>query len=200
MLIFLATLLATASSIVRSRAALELENLALRHQIGVLQRCAPNRPKLILLDRLLWAWLSRVWSDWRSALAIVQPETVLAWHRRGFGLLWAWKIRRGHPGRPALPRDVRDLIRRMCRENPTWGAPASMVNCSSWASTLQRAPSANTWCAAASPRRRPGALSWRIMLSSWSPSISLPCLPFVSKCFTSFWCRLMTVDAFFISM
>jgi hypothetical protein len=123
MLIFLATLLATVSSIVRSRAALELENLALRHQIGVLQRSAPKRSKLILLDRLLWAWLSRVWSDWRSALAIVQPETVLAWHRRGFGLFWAWKIRRGHPGRPALPRDVRDLIRRMCRENPTWGAP-----------------------------------------------------------------------------
>ena len=123
MLIFLATLLATASSILRSRAALGLENLALRHQIGVLQRSAQKRPKLILLDRLLWAWLSRVWSDWRSALAIVRPETVLAWHRRGFGLFWAWKIRRGHPGRPTLPRDVRDLIRRMCRENPTWGAP-----------------------------------------------------------------------------
>jgi putative transposase len=123
MLIFLATLLATASSILRSRAALELENLALRHQIGVLQRSARKRLKLILLDRLLWAWLSRVWSDWRSALAIVRPATVLAWHRRGFGLFWAWKIRRGHPGRPTLPRDVRDLIRRMCRENPTWGAP-----------------------------------------------------------------------------
>jgi hypothetical protein len=79
MLIFLTTLLATVSSIVRSRAALELENLALRHQIGVLQRSARKRPQLILLDRLLWAWLSRVWSDWRSALAIVQPETVLAW-------------------------------------------------------------------------------------------------------------------------
>jgi len=54
----------------RARRSDELENLALRHQIGVLQRCAPKRPKLILLDRLLWAWLSRVWSDWRSALAI----------------------------------------------------------------------------------------------------------------------------------
>jgi putative transposase len=127
MLIFLATLLATVPSIVRSRAALELENLALRQQIGVLQRSARKRPKLILLDRLLWAWLSRVWSDWRSALAIVQPETVLAWHRRGFGLFWAWKIRRGQPERPTLPRDVRDLIRRMCRENPTWGAPRIQV-------------------------------------------------------------------------
>jgi putative transposase len=123
MLIFLASLLATLPSILRSRAALEQENLALRHQIGVLQRSARKRPKLILLDRLLWAALSRVWSEWRSALAIVQPETVVAWHRRGFRLFWAWKIRRGHSGRPRLPCEVRDLIRRMCRENPTWGAP-----------------------------------------------------------------------------
>ena len=71
----------------------------------------------------MWAWLSHIWSDWRSALAIVQPETVLAWHRKGFGLFWAGKIRRGRPGRPTLAHEVRDLIRRMCRENPTWGAP-----------------------------------------------------------------------------
>jgi transposase InsO family protein len=123
MLISLATLLATLSSIGRSRAALELENLALRHQIGVLQRSARKHPKLTPLDRLLWAWLSRVWSDWRSALAIVQPETVMAWHRAGVRLFWTWKVRRGQPGRPTLAREVRDLIRRMCRENPTWGAP-----------------------------------------------------------------------------
>jgi hypothetical protein len=119
MLIFLATLLAPLFSIVRSRSALGLENLALRHQIGVLQRSARKRPKLTPLDRLLWAGLSHVWRDWRWALAIVQPETVIAWHRRSFRLFWAWKIRRGQPGRPALPREVRDLIRRMCRENPT---------------------------------------------------------------------------------
>jgi len=66
MLIFLATLLSTLYSILRSRTALELENLALRHQIGVLQCSARNRrPKLTTLDRVLWAWLSRVWSDWR---------------------------------------------------------------------------------------------------------------------------------------
>ena len=72
---------------------------------------------------MLWAWLSRVWSGWRSALAIVQPETVMAWHRAGFRLFWTWKVRRGQPGRPRLAPEVRDLIRRMCRENPTWGAP-----------------------------------------------------------------------------
>jgi hypothetical protein len=69
-----------------SRAALELENLALRHQIGVLQRSAAKRPKLTSGDRLLWICLSHLWRDWRSALAIVKPETVLAWHRAGFPL------------------------------------------------------------------------------------------------------------------
>ena len=123
MLISLTTLLATLSSIFRSRAALELENLALRHQIGVLQRSARKRPRLTPGDRLLWVWLSRIWSDWRSVLAIVQPDTVVAWHRKGFRLFWTWKIRRGQPGRPTVPREVRDLIRRMCRENPGWGAP-----------------------------------------------------------------------------
>src|SRR5215831_7679878 len=116
-------LLATLSSTVRSNAALELENLALRHQIGVLQRSAEKRAKVTPPDRLFLARLSRVWSGWRSALAIVTPETVLAWHRAGFGLFWSWKVRRGQPGRPVISREVRDLVRRMCRENPRWGAP-----------------------------------------------------------------------------
>jgi len=73
--------------------------------------------------RLLWVWLSRIWSGWRSALAIVKPETVMAWHRVGFRLFWTWKVRRRRPGRPVVSREVRNLIRRMCRENPSWGAP-----------------------------------------------------------------------------
>jgi len=67
--------------------------------------------------------LSRVWGDWRSALAIVKPETVIGWHRKGFRLFWTWKVRHGKPGRPAVSREVRDLIRRISRENPLWGAP-----------------------------------------------------------------------------
>jgi hypothetical protein len=63
------------------------------------------------VDRYLWVVLSRVWQNWRVALAIVRPETVIAWHRQGFRLFWSWKVRRGKPGRPAVPRDVRDLIR-----------------------------------------------------------------------------------------
>jgi putative transposase len=123
MVIFLVAQIAHLRSIFRSRAALELENLALRHQIGVLQRSARKRPKLTPLDRLLWIWLSCIWSDWRSRLAIVQPETVIAWHRKGFRLFWTWKVRRGQPGRPTVPHAVRDLIRRMSRDNPGWGAP-----------------------------------------------------------------------------
>jgi putative transposase len=123
MLVSLTTLLATMSSIFRSRAALQFENLALRHQIGVLRRSARKRPKLTSEDRLLWICLSRFWRDWRSALAIVKPETVVAWHRAGLRLFWTWKVRRGQPGRPLISREGRDLIRKMCRENPGWGAP-----------------------------------------------------------------------------
>jgi putative transposase len=75
------------------------------------------------VDRLLRVWLSRIWSGWRSALAIVRPETVVPWHRRGFRLFCTWKVRHGQPGRPVISREVRDLIRKMCRENPSWGAP-----------------------------------------------------------------------------
>ena len=67
--------------------------------------------------------LSRLWTGWRSALVIVRPETVIAWHRRGFRLYWTWKSRNVRPGRPDIPRKVRDLIRNMSLANPLWGAP-----------------------------------------------------------------------------
>jgi transposase InsO family protein len=116
---FLASFLAS----FRSRAALQLEILALRHQIAVLQRSVKKRSKLTAADRVLWVWLCRIWSDWRSALVIVKPETVIAWHRKGFRLFWTWKTRHGQVGRPAVPKEIRDLIRQMSRENPLWGAP-----------------------------------------------------------------------------
>ena len=77
---------AALSSLVKTRAALQLENLALRHQLGVLHRSV-TKPKLTPLDRLLWAWLYGVWADWRPALIVVKPETVIAWHRKGELLL-----------------------------------------------------------------------------------------------------------------
>jgi transposase InsO family protein len=110
------------SATFKSRATLQVENLALRHQLGVLQRSV-KRPNLTAADRFLWAWLSRAWADWRSALVIVKPETVIAWHRKGFRVFWTWKVRHGQAGRPTVSREVRDLIRKMSRENPLWSAP-----------------------------------------------------------------------------
>ena len=112
---------ATAASF-KSRTALKVENLALRHQLAVLRRSV-KRPKLIPADRLLWAWLSQAWVDWRLSLLILKPETVIGWHRKGFRMFWTWKVRRGKPGRPTVPKDVRKLIRKLSRENPLWGAP-----------------------------------------------------------------------------
>jgi transposase InsO family protein len=101
-------------------AALALENLAFRHQLLVLQRSV-SRPRLSRWDRIFWVWLSRVWASWRSSLVIVQPATVLAWHRRGFQLYWRWKSRPRTVGRPKLDAEIRHLIRQMARDNPTWG-------------------------------------------------------------------------------
>ena len=118
----LSALLASALSVFRGQAALHLDILALRHQLGVLQRSV-MKPKPTPADRLLWAWLCEFWLNWRSALIIVKPETVIAWHRKGFRLFWTWKVRHGRIGRPSVSREVRDLIRKMSRENPLWGAP-----------------------------------------------------------------------------
>ena len=100
--------------------AIALENLALRHQLAVLQGSVP-RPRLSRGDRILWVWLLRVWANWRSSLVIVQPATVLAWHRQGFQLYWRWKSKTAPVGRPRLDAALRQLIRRMARENPTRG-------------------------------------------------------------------------------
>src|SRR5262252_678968 len=108
----------------RGQAAMQAEIIALRHQLTVLQRSQKaRRPMLTRIDRCLWVWQSRVWSAWRSALIIVKPETVINWHRQGFRWYWTWRIRHGKPGRPLVPKNTRDLIRTLSRENPIWGAP-----------------------------------------------------------------------------
>jgi putative transposase len=98
---------------------LQLEILALRHQLGVKQRSV-KKPKLNRFDRL-WVWFCGAWAEWRSALCIVKPATVISWRRRGFRLFWTWKVRRGQPGRPPVSKEVRKLIRKMSRDNPLWG-------------------------------------------------------------------------------
>ncbi len=104
------------------RADLAAENLALRQQLAALQHKS-KRPRLRKCDRILWVWLSRLWSSWRSVLVIVQPETVVRWHQQGFKLYWRWKSRSRRPGRPKIDAEIRKLIRRMSSENPLWGTP-----------------------------------------------------------------------------
>ncbi len=109
-------------SLVRNQADLATENLALRQQLAVLAE-RKRRPRLSWRDRVLWVWFSRLWVGWRSCLMIVQPDTVVRWHQQGFRLYWRWKSRTGKVGRPKIEAEIRRLIRRMSRENPSWGVP-----------------------------------------------------------------------------
>jgi putative transposase len=104
----------------RSRRDLALENLVLRHQLHVVLRTNPN-PGLRNQDRVLWVWVRLLWpKGWRQRLLVVQPDTVLRWHRKGWRLYWSWKSRT-RLGRPRLSREVRDLIAWISQENRLWG-------------------------------------------------------------------------------
>jgi hypothetical protein len=105
----------------KSRSRLEAENLFLRHQLTIAMRRAPPRLRLRGSDRALLIWMTRLWPNLRGMAQVVQPETILRWHRAGFKVFWRWKSRNG-AGRPKIDRGLRDLIWRMSRENPLWGA------------------------------------------------------------------------------
>ncbi len=100
----------------KDRNNIMLENLALRQQLAVQKRNI-KRPRLRNRDRFFWILLSQIWTDWKSTLLIVKPETVVKWHRQGFKLFWRWKSK-SKPGRPKVSKEIRDLIKRMSLENP----------------------------------------------------------------------------------
>jgi putative transposase len=104
------------------RHQLALEAAALRQQLAVFKR-KQTHPRLHHIDRCFWTALRRVYSGWAEALIIVKPETVVSWHRAGFRWFWRWRSRQRRPGRPKVSGEIRQLIRRMKAENPTWGAP-----------------------------------------------------------------------------
>ena len=106
----------------RSRAALETENLVLRHQLNVLRRKSPGRLAFSSIDRLVFLGMYTLAPNVLEALKIVKPETVLRWHRAGFRAYWRWKAR-SRGGRPRIPAEIRDLICKMSIANPLWGAP-----------------------------------------------------------------------------
>jgi transposase InsO family protein len=105
------------SLIFRSKRNIILENIALRQQLIVQQRNI-KRPKLNNIDRLFWIWLSRLWSHWKSALLVTQPDTVIGWQCKGFKYYWRRKSR--CVGRPHIDWELIKLIRRLQKENPLW--------------------------------------------------------------------------------
>jgi hypothetical protein len=105
----------------KPRCRLEAENLFLRHQLSIALRHAPPRPRLRGSDRALLVRMTQLWPSLLGAARVVQPDTILRWHRAGFKAFWRWKSR-SRAGRPKIDRDLRDLIRRMSQENPNWGA------------------------------------------------------------------------------
>ena len=147
------------------RAVVAAENLALRQQIIVLQRSA-KRPRLRKRDRIFWVWLSRLWAGWRSCLMIVRLETVVRWHREGFRLYWRWKSRQ-KPGRPKAASELRDLIRRMAQENPTWGAPRIQSELCLFGYTVAESTVAKYM----KRQRKPPSQTWRTFLENHVPDI-----------------------------
>lgn len=118
MLYWLTLFLCLFTRALKSRRNLLPENLALRHQLLVLNRTTKRR-HLMPLDRALWVWLSQNWHAWKTHVLIVQPATVIRWHRNGFRLLWKWRSRRRKVGRKTIDPDTVSLIRQMSRANPS---------------------------------------------------------------------------------
>jgi transposase InsO family protein len=105
----------------KSRTRLETENLFLRHQLTIALRQAPPRFRLYRYDRALLVGMTRLWPNLLDMAQVVQPETILRWHRAGFKVFWRWKSQ-NRAGRPKIDQGLRDLVQRMSRENPLWGA------------------------------------------------------------------------------
>ena len=158
---FLIALFSLIASSFRTRAVLQAEILALRHQLAVLQASAPRQLRLKRSDRVLWVLLSRFWSGWRPCLQIVQPATVIAWHRRAFAWYWTRKSRR-QPGRPEVTAEIRDLIRRMSQANPFWGAPRIHGELRK----LGVAVAQSTVAKYLRRRRKPPSQTWRAFLTN----------------------------------
>ena len=151
----------------RGRLDLLMENLVLRQQLEVYTR-QPKRPRLRNEDRLFWSVVARTWSPWRLRLRLVQPETVVRWHRTAWRQYWTWKSRRRGPGRPRVDPELRELIMRLARENPRWGSirivgELRALGFSVSGRTVRRYRD--------QARRRPPLQSWRTFLRNHAPHI-----------------------------
>ena len=154
-------------SLFRSRADLEAENAVLRQQLIVAKRRAPKRVIITDVDRLILVWLCRLWPRLLDSMVIVQPETVLRWHRAGFRTFWRWKSRSAG-GRPKIDAELRALIRRISRENVLWGAPRIHGELLK----LGFQVSQSTVAKYVVHRPRPSSHSWRTFLRNHAPEVA----------------------------
>jgi transposase InsO family protein len=163
MLEILMAALGALRSALQSRAGLVTENLVLRQQLAALRRAAP-RPRLRLVDRAFWVLLSRVWSRWNEVLAIVRPETVAAWHRRGFARFWTWRSRRR--GRPPLSAELVLLIGQMARDNPLWSRRRIANELAKLGHAVSKDTVAKYMPKPTARPRRPPSQTWKTFLSN----------------------------------
>jgi transposase InsO family protein len=157
----------TVADLIKSRARLEAEILLLRHQLNLALRNAPPRVRLRSSDRSFMVWMVRLWPSLLDMVQVVQPETVLRWHRAGFRIYWRWRSRK-RVGRPRIERGLRDLIRRMSQENPLWGA--SRIHGELLMLGFEVAQS--TVSKYMAPSRRPPSQNWRTFLRNHAHAIA----------------------------
>jgi hypothetical protein len=112
----------------KSPRRLEVENVFLRHQLNIALRRVPGRLQLRRSDRTVLVWMARLWPSLLGLARVVQPDTILRWHREGFRIYWRWKSC-GRAGRPQIERELRELIQQMSKENPLWGLHEFMASC-----------------------------------------------------------------------
>ncbi len=147
-------------SLVRSRVSLQLEILALRHQLTVYHRSI-RRSQVRPSDRRFWSWLARHWSRGREVLIFVQPATVRAWQRKRFRDHWV-RLSRGEPGRPAISQELRELIREVSAAHPRWGSPRILGELRTLGIAVAKSPVEKYRVRP----RRPASPSWRAFLKN----------------------------------
>ena len=161
-------LLATfVANLFKSRRRLEAEILCLRHQLNIALRQRPARLPLRGSDRAMLVWMTQLWPSLLGVIQVVEPATILRWHRAGFKRYWRWKSRK-RAGRPRIDRDLRDLIRRMSRENPLWGAPLIHGELLKLGFELAELTVSKYMIR----RRRPPSQSWRTFLRNHAEAIA----------------------------
>ena len=166
MLAALVVLLRTLGLLCSGHRAIALENVALRQQLSIFRRTV-RRPHLRTSDRVFWVLLAKAWQDWRTALIVVQPDTVVRWHRRWLRRRWTQRSTRTRPGRPSTTATIRTLVDQMTEANPLWGAPRIHGELAK----LGIAVSERTVSRLLGRRRRPPSQTWRTFLTNHVASL-----------------------------